>query len=172
MQVGSPRFFMTGGLVLAPCSSFWRAACSTNGCATFRFSTTTFPSGCSWASWAAGICLRYFDKTEIAQVKIFIMGLTHFTPVTTAGINALLFTHLTLVCVLLDLLPLLQAGAHAGRVFQPHAQPGQQFAPGAAFNPWNPPKQFFTYAEYEDTYRDAMAEAGLPLEKQPDKAAE
>ena len=31
-----------------------------------------------------------------------------------------------------------------------------------------------TYAEYEDLYRDAMAEAGLPLEKQPEpkKAAE
>ena len=40
-------------------------------------------------------------------------------------------------------------------------------------NPWNPPKQYFTYAEYEDVYRDAMAEAGLPLEKQPSsKAAE
>ena len=39
-------------------------------------------------------------------------------------------------------------------------------------NPWNPPKKFHTYAEYEDDFRDAMAEAGLPLEKQPEPATE
>lgn len=56
--------------------------------------------------------------------------------------------------------------------FSPTLATGQQFPPGAPHQPWNPPKQYFTYPEYEDTYREAMAEAGLPLDKQPEKAAE
>lgn len=36
-------------------------------------------------------------------------------------------------------------------------------------NPWNNPERpYRTYAEYEDDFRDLMAEAGLPLEKQPE----
>jgi nitrate reductase gamma subunit len=38
-------------------------------------------------------------------------------------------------------------------------------------NPWNPPKKFHTYAEYEDDFRDLMDEAGLPLEITPEQAA-
>jgi nitrate reductase gamma subunit len=38
-------------------------------------------------------------------------------------------------------------------------------------NPWNPPKGYHTYAEYEDDFRDLMHEAGLPLEKEPKKTA-
>ena len=32
-------------------------------------------------------------------------------------------------------------------------------------NPWNPPKDFLTYPEYEDMYREAMVGAGLPVDK-------
>ena len=31
----------------------------------------------------------------------------------------------------------------------------------------SPNAPYHTYAEYEDDFRDAMAEAGLPLEKEP-----
>ena len=32
-------------------------------------------------------------------------------------------------------------------------------------NPWNYPVEVHTYAEYEDEFREVMAEAGMPLEK-------
>jgi nitrate reductase gamma subunit len=38
-------------------------------------------------------------------------------------------------------------------------------------NPWNPPKSYHTYEEYEDDFRELMHEAGLPLDKQPPTAA-
>ena len=113
-----------------------------------------------------------FDKTEIAQVKIFVMGLTHFAPVSTVGINALFFTHLTLVCVLLIYFPFSKLMHMPGVFFSPTRNLANNSRRVRHINPWNPPKQYFTYAEYEDTYRDAMADAGLPLEKQPEKAAE
>ena len=32
-------------------------------------------------------------------------------------------------------------------------------------NPWNYPVRVHTYEEYEDEFREVMAEAGLPLDK-------
>ena len=33
-------------------------------------------------------------------------------------------------------------------------------------NPWNYPVKFHYYAEYEDKFREAMIEAGIPVEKE------
>ena len=163
MQIGSPRFFWTGGLALAALL--------------FLLARRIFNQRLRYL-WlligivGTGICLRYFDKTEIAQVKIFVMGLTHFAPVSGAGINALFFVHLTLVSVLLIYFPFSKLAHMPGVFFSPTRNQANNSRRVRHINPWNPPKQYFTYPEYEDTYRDAMAEAGLPLEKQPEKAAE
>ena len=108
---------------------------------------------------------------QIAR-NIYSMGLTHFAPVSTVGINALFFTHLTLVCVLLIYFPFSKLMHMPGVFFSPTRNMANNSRRVRHINPWNPPKQYFTYAEYEDTYRDAMADAGLPLDKQPEKAAE
>jgi hypothetical protein len=39
-------------------------------------------------------------------------------------------------------------------------------------NPWNYPVKFHTYAEYEDDFREAMIEAGIPVEKGLEETAE
>lgn len=58
MQVGSPRFYWTGGLVLVALLSCCAAAFSTTACAISPCSTTTSRSGCSSASWArASACV-------------------------------------------------------------------------------------------------------------------
>ena len=33
-------------------------------------------------------------------------------------------------------------------------------------NPWNYPVKFHSYEEYEDKFRDAMIEAGIPVDKE------
>lgn len=117
--------------------------------------------------------MRYFDKTDIAQVKVFIMGLVHFSPVAPDGISPLFFMHLAFVSVLLLYFPFSKLMHMPGVFFSPTRNLPTNTREVRHVNPWNPPKQYFTYAEYEDVYRDAMAEAGLPLEKQPSsKAAE
>ena len=59
-------------------------------------------------------------------------------------------------------LPLLQADPHGRHLLQPHAQSARSIR---HINPWNPPKDFLTYPEYEDMYREAMVGAGLPVDK-------
>ena len=82
------------------------------------------------------------------------------------------FVHLTLVCTLLIVFPFSKLAHMPGIFFSPTRNMANNSRRIRHINPWNPPKQYFTYKEYEDTYREAMAEAGLPLDKPLDKAAE
>ena len=106
----------------------------------------------------SGICMRYFDKTDIAQVKVFIMGLVHFSPVAPDGISPLFFMHLAFVSVLLLYFPFSKLMHMPGVFFSPTRNLPTNTREVRHVNPWNPPKQYFTYAEYEDVYRDAMAD--------------
>ncbi len=172
MQIGSPRFFWTGGLLLVALVFLLCRRIFNQRLRYISLANDYFPLFLLIAIVGTGLCLRYFDKAEIAQVKVFIMGLTHFSPVGTEGINSLFFIHLTLVSVLLIYFPFSKLMHMPGVFFSPTRNLPNNTRAVRHINPWNPPKQYFTYAEYEDTYRDAMAEAGLPLEKQPEKAAE
>lgn len=116
-----------------------------------------------------GICMRYFDKVDIAQAKVFIMGILHFTPQSAVGLNPLFFTHVALVSVLLIYFPFSKL-MHMGGIFMsPTRNMRCNTREVRHVNPWNNPNApYRTYAEYEDDFRDLMAEAGLPLEKQPE----
>ena len=172
MQVGSPRFYWTGGLAL--CALLWLLARRLwdHKLRYISLLNDYFPLWLLLGIVISGLCLRYFDKTEISQVKIYLMGLTHFSPVAATGINELFFVHLTLVCVLLCYFPFSKLAHMPGIFFSPTRNMPNNSRRVRHINPWNPPKQYFTYPEYEDTYREAMAEAGLPLEKQPEKSSE
>ena len=172
MQVGSPRFYWTGGLALCALLFLLARRLFNHRLRYISLLNDYFPLWLLLGIVSSGLCLRYFDKTEISQVKIYLMGLTHFAPVSAAGINELFFVHLTLVCVLLICFPFSKLAHMPGVFFSPTRNMATDSRRVRHINPWNPPKQYFTYAEYEDTYRDAMAEAGLPLDKQPEKAAE
>lgn len=171
MQIGSPRFYWTGGLALVAllfllCRRLWN-----HRLRYISLLNDYFPLWLLLGVVCSGICLRYFDKTEVSQVKIFLMGLTHFAPVPTTGLNSMFIVHLTLVCVLLMYFPFSKLAHMPGVFFSPTRNMPNNSRRVRHINPWNPEKQYFTYPEYEDTYREAMAEAGLPLEKQPEKAA-
>ncbi|MDE7065050.1 MAG: menaquinol oxidoreductase, partial [Desulfovibrionaceae bacterium] len=115
----------------------------------------------------SGMCLRYFSKTDIASVKVFIMGLVHFSPVVPQGISPMFFVHLAFLSALLICFPFSKLMHMGGIFFSPTRNMANNSRMVRHINPWNPPKKYTTYAEYEDNFRDAMAEAGLPLEKEP-----
>ncbi|MDR2574238.1 MAG: sulfate reduction electron transfer complex DsrMKJOP subunit DsrM [Desulfovibrio sp.] len=172
MQIGAPRFFMTGAILLVALLFLLGRRLFNQRLRCISLANDYFPLWLLIGIVGTGICLRYFDKTEIAMVKVFIMSITHFSPVSTQGIAPLFFVHVTLVCTLLLYSPFSKLTHMAGVFFSPTRNLANNSRQKRHINPWNPPKQYFTYAEYENEYRDAMAEAGLPLEKAPDKAAE
>lgn len=174
MQMGVPRFFITGGLLLVAALFLLCRRIFNERLRYISLMNDYFPLFLILGIVCSGLCMRYFDKCEIALVKMFIMGVTHFSPVSAEGINAMFFVHLTYVCALLIYFPFSKLTHMMGVFFSPTRNLPNNTRAVRHVNPWNPPKQFLTYAEYEDLYRDAMADAGLPLEKQPEpkKAAE
>jgi nitrate reductase gamma subunit len=113
-----------------------------------------------------GILMRYFFRTDITAVKQLAIGLVTLHPVVPAGISPLFYIHLFLVCVLFAYFPFSKL-MHAPGVFM---SPTRNLVANNRWvlhiNPWNYPVKVHTYAEYEDKFREAMIEAGLPVEKE------
>lgn len=170
MQIGSPRFYWTGALAFCALLYLLGRRLVNQKVRYISLLNDYFPLWLLIGIVGSGIYLRYFDKTEIAQVKIYLMALTHFSPISATGINGLFFVHVTLVCVLLCYFPFSKLAHMTGLWFSSTRNMPNNSRAVRHINPWNPPKDYFTYQQYEDEYREAMAEAGLPLEKQPEKA--
>jgi nitrate reductase gamma subunit len=113
-----------------------------------------------------GILMRYFFKTDIVAVKQLAIGLVTLHPKVPAGISSLFYIHLFLVCVLFAYFPFSKL-MHAPGVFM---SPTRNLANNNRWvrhvNPWNYPVKFHSYEEYEDKFREAMIEVGLPVEKE------
>lgn len=165
MQIGAPRFFWTGALLfLAVCFLLLRRVCNPRVRYISLFQDY-FPLWLILGISGTGICMRYFTKTDITQAKAFIMGLVHFHPISAAGLDPIFFTHVCLVSVLLAYFPFSKLTHMAGIFFSPTRNLPANTRRIRHINPWNPPKAFLTYPEYEDMYREAMVGAGLPVDK-------
>jgi nitrate reductase gamma subunit len=113
-----------------------------------------------------GILMRYFFKTDVVAVKELALGLVTLHPVVPANLSSLFFIHLFLVSVLFAYFPFSKL-MHAPGVF---LSPTRNLASNNRWvrhvNPWNYPVKFHSYEEYEDKFREAMIEVGLPVEKE------
>ncbi len=171
LQVGIPRFYLTDALIMAGLLFLLCRRLMDPKLRYISLPADYFPLFLLLGIASSGILLRYFFKSDIATVKTFIMGLVSLSPVTAEGLPALFFVHLLFVSVLLIYFPFSKL-MHMGGVFlSPTRNMPNNTRAVRHVNPWNPPKKFHTYAEYEDDFRDLMDEAGLPLEITPEEAA-
>ena len=113
-----------------------------------------------------GILMRYFFKVDIAAVKQLAVGLATLKPVVPAGIGSLFYIHLFLVCVLFAYFPFSKLMHAPGVFFSPTRNLPGDNRWNLHVNPWNYPVKFHDYMHQEDEYREAMIEAGLPVEKE------
>jgi nitrate reductase gamma subunit len=111
-----------------------------------------------------GIFLRYVYRTDITAVKELALGLVTLHPVVPAGISPLFYVHLFLVSVLLAYFPFSKL-LHAPGVFlSPTRNMANNNRQRVHVNPWNYPVKVHTYMDQENEYREAMIEAGIPVE--------
>lgn len=168
MQIGVPRFYMTDALIMAALLFLLMRRLVNPHVRYISLVNDYFPLFLLIGVAGSGICMRYFDKVDIAAVKELTMGLATFNPHIPAGVGAIFFVHLFLICVLLVYFPFSKL-MHMGGIFlSPTRNLPNNTRAVRHVNPWNPPKKHRTYSEYEDEFRELMDEAGLPLEKQPD----
>ncbi len=165
LQIGAPRFYMTGGLLLVAVLFLIGRRLVNPRVRYISLAQDYFPLFLVLGIVLTGLCMRYGLKTDITQVKVYIMGLMHFQPVSPEGIDPIFFVHISLVSTLLIYFPFSKLTHMAGIFFSPTRNLPCNTRRVRHVNPWNPPKDFLTYPEYEDLYREAMAGAGLPLDK-------
>lgn len=170
MQVGVPRMYMTEAAIVGAVL-FLLARRLTGKVRYISLPADYFPLFLILALVGSGIWMRYFGKTDIASVKVFTMGLVTLKPVAVEGISPVLYMHLFFLSVLLMYFPFSKL-MHMGGIFlSPTRNLPNNSRAVHHENPWNPPKKHRTYEEYEDEFRELMAEAGLPLEKEPEENA-
>lgn len=168
LQINAPVFYLTDAFILGGLGFLFMRRLFNERLRYISLPADWFALFLLLAIAGTGIWMRYIDKIDVAQAKVFIMGLASLSPVSPAGLGNIFFMHLTVVSALLIYFPFSKL-MHMGGVFMsPTRNMKVNTREQRHVNPWNPPKKFHTYAEYEDDFRDAMAEAGLPLDKQPE----
>ena len=172
MQMGIPRFFMSGALIMAGLTFLLCRRLFDSKLRYISLPNDYFPLFMLIGIAGSGILLRYFVKTDIATVKVFTMGLVTLNPTIPAeGLSAMFFLHLVFVCVLLIYFPFSKL-MHMGGVFLSPTRNLPNNSRAVRYeNPWNPPKVYHTYEAYEDDFRELMEEAGLPVEITSEEAA-
>ena len=171
MQIGAPRLYMTSMVILAALGFLLSRRLFNERLRYLSLPNDYFPLWLILGIVCTGIWMRYFGKTDIATVKVFIMGLVSFSPKGADGIGGVFFAHMALVSCLLAYFPFSKLTHMAGIFFSPTRNLPNNTREARHVNPWNPPKSYHTYAAYEDDFRELMHEAGLPLDKQPPEAA-
>jgi nitrate reductase gamma subunit len=114
----------------------------------------------------SGILMRLVYKVDLVQVKGWVMGMLSFHPTVPQGVNLLFYIHLFFVCLLIVYFPLSKLMHMAGIFLSPTRNLKNISRNERHINPWNPPVKVHTYEEYEDEFREALKEVGLPLEKE------
>jgi nitrate reductase gamma subunit len=112
----------------------------------------------------SGMLLRYFYKVDIMEVKRFAMSIIDLRPVIPKETGLVFYVHLFLVSTLFAYFPFSKLMHMAGVFLSPTRNLKNDSRMKRHVNPWDYPVTVHTYKEWEDDFREAMKEAGLPVE--------
>jgi nitrate reductase gamma subunit len=114
----------------------------------------------------SGILMRVLYKQDLVQVKEWVMAMLRFQPMLPKGVTLLFTVHLFFVSFLAAYFPFSKLMHMPGIFLSPTRNLMNTSRSERHVNPWDYPVKVHTYAEYEDHFRDAMKEVGLPVEKE------
>ncbi|MCX8021791.1 MAG: sulfate reduction electron transfer complex DsrMKJOP subunit DsrM [Syntrophorhabdaceae bacterium] len=129
-------------------------------------STDYFPLMLIFAIVITGLLIRHVQKVDIMGIKAFLIGLFSFNPSLPKESNTIFYIHLFLVATLLSYLPFSKLIHMAGVFFSPTRNLKNSSRMERHINPWDYPVLVHTYEEWEDEFRAAMKDVGLPVEKE------
>lgn len=112
-----------------------------------------------------GILMRNGVRADVIKVKMLVQSLAHFRPEVPAGIGTIFYVHLFLVSTFAAYFPFSKLVHFGGIFFSPTRNLANNSREKRHVNPFNPTVKPRSYTEYEDEFREKMAKAGLPLEK-------
>ncbi len=166
LQIGAPTLYMTDLIILAGLAYLFLRRIVVPQMRYLSLPADYFPLFLLVAIAGTGILMRYFIRTDIMDVKALAMGLATLQFTVPENIGVIFYIHVFLVSSLLVYFPWSKL-MHLGGVFlSPSRNLPNDNRMKRHINPWNYPVKVHTYEEWEDEYREAMKEAGLPVEKE------
>ena len=168
-QVGLPGIFLSGVVLLAAAIYLFLRRVWIPQMRYISLPADYFPLFLIIAIAASGLIMRYFAKVDIVSAKELTMGLVTFRPTIPEGIGSVFYIHVFLVSVLLAYFPFSKLMHLGGIFFSPTRNLPGNSRQVRHVNPWNYPVKIHTYEAYEDEFREKMIEAGLPVEKMPER---
>lgn len=168
-QVGIPRLYWTGAMIMAALLFLLGRRVLHSRMRYLSLPADYFHLLLLLGIVGSGLYMRYSDKIDAVAVKAFAMGLVTFNPVNPQSVNPAFYVHLLLFCVLMASIPFSKLMHMGAILLSPTRNMPGNSRQVRHINPWNRPEPYRSYAEYEDEFREAMAGAGLPLEKALDE---
>jgi nitrate reductase gamma subunit len=169
-QIGSPRLHLSVvGFLLALACLLGRRLWEPR----LRFLSLPgdyFPLLLLAALAGTGLYLRHGGQADIAALKTFAMGLVTLRPTAPAGASPVFFAHLAYASTLLCCFPFSKLMHMGGIFFSPTRVMPNNSRARRHPNPWNRPRGFQTYSQYEENFRLSLVTAGLALESPPPDA--
>ena len=171
-QVGVPGVYLSGLVLLGAVTYLFLRRLFIGKVRYISLASDYFPLFLIFGIAATGIMMRYVTKIDVTAAKELSMGLVTLRPTIPGNIGYIFYVHLFFVSILLAYFPFSKL-MHLGGIFMsPTRNMRADTRMTRHVNPWNYPVKVHTYDEYEDDFREKMIEAGLPVEKTPEPAAE
>jgi nitrate reductase gamma subunit len=164
-EIGTPSLYMSDILLLAAAAYLFVRRAFSPQLRLISLPTDYFALFLLGAIFLSGVLMRHFFKTDVERVKEAIIGLVSFRPVVFPQLGAFFRVHLFLASVLVAYFPFSKLMHASGVFLSPTRNLRNDSRMRRYVNPWSYPVKVHTYEEYEDEFREAMEEAGIPMEK-------
>jgi nitrate reductase gamma subunit len=172
VQILTPTLYLTDVLLLTGLTYLLARRLANPAMRYISLAADYFPLFLILSIGITGVLLRYVFRTDVTAVKELAIGLVTLHPVVPAGISPLFYVHLFLVSVLFAYFPFSKLMHMPGIFLSPTRNLANNNRRVHHENPWNYPVKYHTYMDQENEYRDAMYEAGIPVEILPEDAVE
>ena len=164
-QVFTPTFFVTDALIIIALSYLFLRRILNPQIRYISLISDYFPLLLILGIAVSGLLMRHIYRVDLVETKRFALGLVRFDPVMPKETGVIFYVHLFLVSVLLAYFPFSKL-MHMGGVFMsPTRNLKNDSRAKRHINPWSYSVKTHTYDEWEEEFREAIREAGLPLEK-------
>jgi len=165
-QIGIPSLFMTDAAILVALTYLFIRRALVPQLRLISLPSDYFALFLLIAIVLSGLLMRHFFKTDPERVKELVIGLFSLRPVVPPALGSFFYIHLFLVSVLLVYFPFSKLMHAPGVFLSPTRNLKNDSRMRRHVNPWSYPVKVHTYEEYEDEFRGAMIEAGIPVEKE------
>ncbi len=163
-HIGLPHLYMTDVVILAGLTFLFLRRLADPKLRYISLASDYLPLFFIFGLVISGILMRYFFRVDVTSIKQFTLGLIHFNP-KPPKVGVIFYIHIIFLSSLIAYFPFSKLVHMLGVFLSPTRNIVNNTRARRHVNPWLGPPKIKTYCEYQETFRDVMIEAGLPIDE-------